>query len=133
MDNELRHYGILGMKWGIRRTEAQLARARGKKKSSSDDSETDSTSTTKKKKVSEMTDEELKTRISRLQLEKSYKQLEKEMTQSKENKGEKFVMSVLEASGKNIATQFTTYAIGTAVNKMAGQEIVNPKKGQKDK
>ena len=30
MDNkELKHYGILGMRWGVRRTEAQLRRARG--------------------------------------------------------------------------------------------------------
>lgn len=28
--NELAHYGILGMKWGVRRTEAQLARLSGK-------------------------------------------------------------------------------------------------------
>ena len=31
--NELTHYGILGMKWGVIRTEAQLARARGSTKS----------------------------------------------------------------------------------------------------
>jgi hypothetical protein len=32
MDNTLIHYGILGMKWGIRRTPEQLARARGRSK-----------------------------------------------------------------------------------------------------
>lgn len=28
-NNELTHYGILGMRWGVRRSKAQLARARG--------------------------------------------------------------------------------------------------------
>lgn len=39
VNNELRHHGIKGMKWGIRRSEAQLARARGKETSSDDGSD----------------------------------------------------------------------------------------------
>lgn len=31
-NNELKHYGILGMRWGVRRSKAQLARARGPSK-----------------------------------------------------------------------------------------------------
>lgn len=30
-NNELMHYGVLGMRWGVRRSEAQLAGARGEK------------------------------------------------------------------------------------------------------
>lgn len=29
MENKLQHYGILGMRWGVRRSKAQLRRARG--------------------------------------------------------------------------------------------------------
>ena len=47
-------------------------------------------------------------------------------------------MDVLEQSGKNIATQATTYLMGTATNKLFekfgfGPDVINPKKGQKDK
>lgn len=78
-----------------------------------------------------LSDDELRARISRLELEKRYKELARNPT--KKSKGKDFVMDVLEKSGKNIATQLSTYAMGSLVNKLAGQEIVNPKKGQKDK
>ena len=68
-----------------------------------------------------------------MELEKRYKDLSKSSEQAKTSKGRAFVMDVLEKSGKNIATQAVTYAMGSMVNKVAGSDIVNPKKGQKDK
>lgn len=155
--NELYHYGIKGMKWGVRRTKNQLghgsaASSRRKKNNSksevvakgrkavsnfSEKQKTKKRITEKKKTVLDMSDDELRERISRLQLEKQYSDL---MRSSKPqvSKGKQFVTSVLETSGKNIATQATTYMMGKAVNKAFADvfndpAIVNPKKGQKDK
>ena len=66
--NELFHYGVLGMKWGVRRTPAQLARARGDRTSTSSAKTNKSYSKTSSssKKASEMTEDELKSKIQRL-------------------------------------------------------------------
>lgn len=140
MENSLSHHGIRGMKWGKRngppypltqssKSQAERKASTGKTKGS----EKQTTEASSKKKVSDMSDSELKEAISRLQLEKQYKDLTKSESVKKSAKGKEFVMDVLEKSGKNIATQFTTYIMGEALNSVAGKEIVNPKKGQKDK
>lgn len=117
--DELAHYGVLGMKWGRRK--AKLSKVASK------------VTTVPKKKASEMTDDELKKEISRLELEKKYADLSKSDVKSTASKGKEFVNDILSASGKNIGTQATTYLMGTIVNKAVGSEIVNPKKGQSGK
>lgn len=82
-----------------------------------------------RKKISELSDAELKRRIDRLEMEKKYKNLKKEEV----NAGAKIAANILKKSGENIGQQLVTYALGTAVNKVAKKNIVNPKKGQKDK
>lgn len=137
----LAHYGVIGMKWGVRRTPAQLGhrpkpktvkRSRGSPKPNPKETQSKSSSNSQKS-VHELSDAELREAISRLELEKKYKELARSANPPKTDNGKKFVEAVLRKSGENIATQFTTYAMGTLVNKIAGSEIVNPKKGQKDK
>lgn len=89
----LQHYGILGMKWGVRRTPAQLTRANGRagKTESSDE-------------IKKMSDSELRSKINRLQMEKQYKQL----TSSEISVGRKFVQDVLTNAAKQTATNYVS-------------------------
>lgn len=151
-NNELKHYGILGMKWGVRRSPAQL----GHKPSSSSKSSpnrngpskisrpkklkkaSSKVEAPKKKTISEMSEEELNKMIDRMRLEKTYKQLISELNPKKVSKGKQFVGRILAKSAENIGTQLATYVMGTVVNDVASKfvedkKIVNPKKGQKDK
>lgn len=119
--DQLVHYGIKGMRWGIRRTEAQLARARGelpsqqktanksgglfskKKKTTAKKEEPKKT----EKKISEMSDEELRAKINRLQLEKQYRDLSPKQVSKGRAFYEKNIAPALNETIKNIAKDYT--------------------------
>ena len=107
MEKSLYHHGVKGMKWGVRRTPAQLGHkttSSKKKKTglfSKSKQETKkktvvkSTEHTeqkpKKKSVKEMTDQELMTQINRMRLEQQYAQL----TPKKASLGKRFINSAI--------------------------------------
>lgn len=139
-NNSLVHYGVLGMRWGVRRTPAQLARARGERSSSLSSRTNSSSSSSTRKRARDMSDDELKTRINRLELEKKYKDLSRETV----SRGRSFATRVVERIGENtlvnLGTQAANHALGSLINKLAGvsssdsaKRIVNPQKGQTDK
>ena len=75
--DELTHYGILGMKWGIRRyqnPDGTLTPA-GKKRYVKKEYHPDYVSAHSKKSIPEMSDAELRTRINRLNMETQYRKL----------------------------------------------------------
>ena len=82
-NNTLNHWGIKGMRWGIRRFQNKdgSLTAAGKKRrqqQDNDESEKAKPATPKKKSVSEMTDDELNKAIARARLEDQYKALRPE-------------------------------------------------------
>ena len=85
-DGHLEHFGIKGMKWGVRRSEAQLKAARGK--TSEDAAKAEAIAAKIKEsggKTSSLTNAEMQTLINRKNLELNYSQmLAKEAKMKKE-------------------------------------------------
>lgn len=75
MENELYHYGILGMKWGVRKSQSKSSsskRKNGQRKLSDDAREA---SVIKKKSIGQMTNAELRKANERTRLEQEYSRL----------------------------------------------------------
>lgn len=96
----LQHHGILGQRWGVRRTESQLAR--GSKGTAS--SKKVSAKETEKSKIKSMSDAELRQKINRIQMERQYSQLSKKDISA----GQKFVSDVFMNAVKQTATNYVS-------------------------
>lgn len=99
---EMRHHGILGMKWGVRR-ENPSSGGRGSTNRSKNEHD-DYLTARSKKSIKTMSDNELRKSINRLQMEQQYSKL----TQNKKSAGFKFVQDVLTNAAKQTATQYVS-------------------------
>lgn len=106
------------MKWGVRRTPEQLGhrikKAFSPKKKVETKPVSQPQSQQKRRSVKDMSDEELRKIINRIELERKYSQLTTQQT----SKGKKFVTDVLYKSAKTTATTYTTKAMMKAVERL---------------
>ena len=131
MDDVLIHYGILGMKWGVRRyqnKDGSLTSA-GKKRYSDNDDIKDApqknTEDPKKKSVKDMSDEELRREVNRIQLEQNYlrmtgQNIEKGKSTVEialEKMKDSFVSTVAQKSGQILAERLVNSMLGVKDNK----------------
>lgn len=109
---ELMHYGVLGMKWGVRRRRSTI-----KKSSNKTNSDPKESKVKKKKSVSELSDTELRQAINRIQMEKQLAQL----TAKEKSAGAKFVTDVLTNAAKQTATSYTAKYMAKGMDALIAQ------------
>jgi len=114
MHDTLTHYGIPGMKWGVRRSVAQLARARGSKKDDVEPHEVYK-KVHDKANVKTLSDKELRDRLNRLNMEKQYKQL----SDTEVNKGKAFIDKSVKTATTIAAVSSTALTLYNNADKIA--------------
>lgn len=150
-NHELQHWGIKGMKWGVRRyqnkdgtrTPAGLKRYATKVQDSIAKRKSEKAAEKlRKKPLSKLTDEELQTRIARAKEEKALFDLERPMSGLNEKKvsaGKAFVTTAMQKvvtpslidAGKDLMTRYLKDRIGNALG-LNGKDVDDALKGLKD-
>ena len=126
-NDTLTQWGVLGMRWGVRRSRPKSGYSAGRLKKKDPPK---LNKPEKKINVKELSDQELSDLIRRLNNDKRYKDyMSAQKGSAAAVKAKAFVTSVLEKSGKAVATATVTYVLGTAVNKAFKANVVNVGKG----
>lgn len=171
MDNELRHYGVLGMKWGRRkyqnrdgtltpagkkRYNNELSKIKNEQKILKNKQQTKakidklktmrdevdsqkreltpqkskapaqkaSSEPPKKKRIKDMTDDELRNEINRLNMEKQYKDLLNDTRNKQVSRGKDMAERIIEKVGEDLIAQVGKHYGAKGLNKLIGEEVI---------
>lgn len=117
---ELYHHGVLGMKWGVRRSlNKNTSNSKLGKKKNEDNKLIKKSRKKDIKNRRRLSNDELQKKIERLKSEKTLKNL----TEEDVAPGRKFVKDVLSSSGKKAATTLATGAILYGTKSMLSKEF----------
>lgn len=130
MNEALMHYGVKGMKWGVRRTPQQLGHAIAKKpvpslmKKQVKGSAKNASGKTKRKSTP-ISDDELRKRIERLNMEERYSDLVSRQKARESSGFKSTAKKLLGNAAEDLGRQLLSKAIGKLVDRVAGDKKFN--------
>ena len=133
MDNELYHHGVKGMKWGVRKTPVRSSSGATRKRKSNTLSLFKKKKTTRKvssansspaktKSIKDMSDDELRKKIERVQLEQDYLQLDPKAVSRGKRITKRVMDDMIVPAAVDIGKQAVKSIMANGVNKVLSLE-----------
>lgn len=130
LKGKLEHHGIKGMRWGIRRfqnkdgslTPAGKKRYQGQEASRSTEDKGKVKTGSVKKKLSEMTDEELKARLSRLDMEQRYREYIRKSNPEAISVANRLLQNIANTTLSTIAKTITNAGISIMLDSLSREK-----------
>lgn len=137
LDSILEHYGVKGMKWGVRRSRAELASARGERKAAKAERKRvtntstgpNSSATRLQKPVGEMSDVELGAVLNRVRMEAQYRDVVATRGQRSRKIAVGLVSNSVQTAAKTAITASATKNMNVAMAAAAKKATKRKKRG----